>query len=80
MDNRDRYDSAFRSAFELDDSVELSDLKYQSIEDWDSIGHMALMSELEDVFGITIKTEDLIQFESYTQGTQILARYSIDFN
>ena len=51
MDNRDRYDSAFRSAFELDDSVELSDLKYQSIEGLkDSIGHMALMSELEDVW------------------------------
>ena len=39
---------------------------------------MALMSELEDAFDIIIKTDDLIQFESYTQGAEILARYSID--
>ena len=38
---------------------------------------MTLMSELEDNFDITISTEDLIQFESYTQGTEILERYSI---
>ena len=56
MSNQDRYDSAFLSAFELDNAYKLSDLKYQSIEDWDSIGHMSLMSELEDAFGITIKT------------------------
>ncbi len=80
MSNRDRYDSAFRSAFELDSTYQLSDLRYQSIEDWDSIGHMALMSELEDAFDITIKTEDLIQFESYIQGAEILTRYSIDLD
>ena len=80
MNNRERYDNAFRSAFDLDDKSDLSALEYQSIDDWDSIGHMALMSELEDAFNITIKTEDLIQFESYRQGTEILSRYSIDVN
>jgi len=78
MENRERYDKAFRSAFELDEDSDLSELRYQSIDDWDSIGHMALMSELEDAFGISIKTEDLIQFESYIQGTEILGRYSIE--
>ena len=38
---------------------------------------MALMAELENAFGITIKTEDLIEFESYKQGVDILKRYDI---
>ena len=38
---------------------------------------MALMAELETNFGITIKTEDLIEFESYKQGVDILKRYDI---
>jgi acyl carrier protein len=38
---------------------------------------MALIAELESAYGITIKTEDLIEFESYTQGVDILARYGI---
>ena len=74
-ENLDKYNSAFVEAFELEDSNTLKDLKYQSIDEWDSIGHMALMAELESNFNITIETEDLIQFESYIQGVDILARY-----
>ena len=74
---REKYNNAFYEAFDLDKETDLHQLKYQSIDEWDSIGHMTLMSELEDNFGITISTEDLIQFESYSQGTEILERYSI---
>ena len=77
MTNREKYNNAFREAFDLDSDSDLNDLAYQSIDEWDSIGHMALISELEDAFEITIKTEDLVQFESYNQGTQILERYSV---
>ena len=52
-------------------------LKYNDIPEWDSIGHMALMAELESAFDITIKTDDLIVFESYKQGVDILSRYDI---
>ena len=76
-DNLEIYDNAFKEAFELETSSSLKELKYQSIEEWDSIGHMSLMAELEEGFDITIKTEDLIQFESYSQGVEILARYNI---
>ena len=74
-ENLEKYNSAFVEAFELEDSNNLKELKYQSIDEWDSIGHMALMAELESNFNITIETEDLIQFESYVQGVDILARY-----
>ena len=73
--NLERYKSAFFEAFELEEDYDLKDLKYQSIDEWDSIGHMALMAELESNFNITIKTEDLIEFESYVQGVEILSRY-----
>ena len=74
------YQEAFIEAFELDEDAKLDDLQYQSIEEWDSIGHMSLMAELETGFDITIKTEDLIQFESYKQGVEILARYKVNVN
>ena len=56
----EKYQNAFLEAFELSDKSNLRDLKYQSIDEWDSIGHMALIAELESAYGITIKTEDLI--------------------
>ena len=55
-DNLSKYKAAFVEAFELEEDFNLEDLKYQSIDEWDSIGHMALMAELETNFDITIKT------------------------
>jgi len=78
MSNRQKYDNCFIEAFELESEVALDKLAYQSIEEWDSIGHMSLMAELEEAFDIEIKTEDLIQFESYVQGSEILKRYSVE--
>ncbi len=75
--SREKYNSAFYESFDLDPSIDLNTLKYQSIDDWDSIGHMTLMVELENAFDITISTDDLIQFESYLQGPDILKRYDI---
>tara|TARA_Y100001968_G_scaffold333021_1_gene393646 strand:+ start:372 stop:620 length:249 start_codon:yes stop_codon:yes gene_type:complete len=77
LENLEIYNNAFKEAFELEKNSSLKELKYQSIEEWDSIGHMSLMAELEEGFDITIKTEDLIQFESYNQGVEILARYNV---
>ena len=78
MNTRDLYKEAFVEAFDLDEDCLFENLKYQSIEEWDSIGHMSLMSELEDRFDISIKTEDLVQFESYVQGVEILRRYNVE--
>ena len=56
-----------------------SELKYESIQEWDSIGHMTLMSGLEESFGITLETDDIIDFSSYKKGKEILEKYKIKF-
>ena len=52
-------------------------LEYQSIEEWDSVGHMGLMSELEDTFDITLEMDDIIDFSSYTKGIETLEKYGV---
>ena len=54
-------------------------LKYNDIPEWDSIGHMTLMSTLEDGFNISIDTDDIIDFSSFKKGYEILVKYKIDF-
>ena len=51
-ENLSKYENAFKEAFSLKDE-NLENLKYQSIDNWDSIGHMTLMSALEEAFSIT---------------------------
>ena len=43
-----------------------------------SIGHMTLMSELEEGFKISIETDDIIDFSSFKKGIQILKKYKIN--
>ena len=63
-------------AFDLkDESLVSADLKYESIDEWDSIGHMGLIAELEDAFDISIEMDDIIDFSSYEKGKEILTKY-----
>ena len=40
---------------------------------------MTLMSGLEESFGITLETDDIIDFSSYKKGKEILEKYKIKF-
>ena len=58
-------------------SSKISLLKYNEIPEWDSIGHMTLISGLEEGFGISIETDDIIDFSSVKKGEEILEKYNI---
>ena len=48
-------------------------LEYQAIAEWDSVGHMTLVSAIEEAFDIMMDTEDIIDFSSYEKGKEILS-------
>ena len=58
----------------------IKSLNFNDIEEWDSIGHMSLMSALEDAFDISLDTEDIVDFSSYEKGKEILKKYGVKFN
>ena len=76
MDNEKLYKQAFVDAFEVDEA-EVSDLEYESIENWDSVGHMVLMAGLEEAFDIMLEMEDIIDFSGFSRGKELLAKYDI---
>lgn len=79
METLSKYEQAFRTAFFLEEGEDVSGLAYQEHPSWDSVGHMALMAELETAFGIAIDMDDVIDFESYSVGKELLAKYGISF-
>ena len=74
---RNKYDEAFITAFDIDENTLGPSLKYESIQEWDSIGHMALIAELEDAFEISMEMDDIIDFSSYEKGMKIMKKYDI---
>lgn len=77
MSNLEKYNEAFKNTLNLTDD-KLAGLEYQGVKEWDSIGHMSLMSELEDTFEIELETDDIIDFSSYDKGKEILKKYGIE--
>lgn len=77
MTNLEKYDKLFLDAFRVTPD-ELPGLKYRGIQAWDSVGHMDLMSAMEEVFEISISTPDLLDFSSYEKGKDILAKYGVE--
>ncbi len=73
-----QYDQAFMTAFDNGDAALGPDLKYESIQEWDSIGHMGLIAELEDSLDISMEMDDIIDFSSYEKGKEIIKKYNID--
>ena len=76
MDNMQLYKNAFVEAFAKEEAI-VTELKYQDVEEWDSVGHMRLIALLEDAFDIMMEVDDIIDFESFKKGIEILAKYDV---
>ena len=79
MNNTEKYNKTFLSSLSIEEKNLNKNLKYNDIPEWDSIGHMTLMSGLEDAFNINIETDDIVDFSSYKKGMEILKKYKIKF-
>ena len=79
MNNNEKYVNIFKTMFNVDE-IEAEKLEYQSIESWDSVGHMELVTEIEDAFDIEMETDDILDFSSFSKGKEILKeKYDIAF-
>ena len=74
MTNLEKYNEVFKENLSVDDEALNETLIYQSVPDWDSVGHMGLVSALEEAFDIMMETDDIIEFNSYLKGKEILKK------
>lgn len=78
MTNIEKYNQVFTSTLEIAEN-QLEGLSYQSVELWDSVGHMTLVANLEDTFDIMMETDDIIDLSSYEKGIEILKeKYGVE--
>jgi acyl carrier protein len=80
MTNIEKYNQVFIECFALDDSKLNADLIYESIPEWDSVGHMGMIAGLEDAFEIEMDTDDIIDFSGYDKGKEIMGKYNIEIS
>jgi acyl carrier protein len=79
MSNNEKLIEAFASGLQIDRSRIVDDLTYNTIKEWDSIAHMAVVAEIEQAFDIMLDTNDIIDMSTVAKTREILGRYDVDF-
>ena len=79
MKNSEKYRNAFIDALELEEDEVSEDLALGETSEWDSLGHMILISTIEDAFDVSIESEEMTEFDSYRSGMELLKRLGVDF-
>ena len=78
MSNKEKYQTIFIKSLSIDEKKFTENLKYNEIPEWDSIGHMTLISGLEEGFSVSMETDDIVDFSSFKKGIEILKKYNVN--
>ncbi|HET6578833.1 MAG TPA: acyl carrier protein [Gemmatimonadales bacterium] len=78
--NADRLRECFSHALGIPRERVTDDLAYNTLEEWDSVGHMALVAELEGEFDVMFDTDDIIGMSTVAKAREILSRLGVAFD
>lgn len=78
MDNLSKYNNVFIEALGVDENDLGPNFTNQNVGEWDSVGHMSLISLLEEEFDIMLDPDDLMLITSYESGKKVLEKYDIN--
>ena len=77
MTNKVKLIKVFSDALGIDLSDVHDNLEYNTIPQWDSVGHMALVAALEKEFDVMFDTDDIIDMSSVEKAKEILLKNGI---
>lgn len=78
MSDLEKYQQCFCEAFSMSPGFDVNTVKLNETPDWDSVGHMNLISAIEDAFDIMLDTDDILKLTTYLEGIEILRKYGIE--
>ncbi|WP_427071494.1 acyl carrier protein [Lysinibacillus fusiformis] len=79
MTNEEKLRRIFAESLEIDILQVTEDLTYNTIPEWDSIAHMALIAEIDDQFDTMLDTDDVLDLSTFAKAKEILVKYEVEF-
>ncbi len=78
MTNLEKYNSIFTEVFGIDSSDLSNNFSKATVEQWDSVHQLNLVSLAEETFDIMLDPEDIMAFTSYERGKSIIQRQGVE--
>lgn len=79
MTNLEKFNTVFMDTFRITEDKLTAELSILTLENWDSLAQMNLITALEDAFNIMMEPDDIIELSSYEGAKNILEKYDIIF-
>ncbi len=68
----EKVNSIFRDVFDDDSLVIVEETTADDVEDWDSLSHITLISEIEDAFGMKFEMREVLGMKDVGEMLDIL--------
>ena len=73
----DRLKEILSKVFLIDKDEVSDDLSRKDVQEWDSMGHLMLITEVESTFGVFINDEDLTKIKTVGDIKEVLRRLGL---
>lgn len=78
MESLEKYNEAFIEVFGVSADALNDNFSKETVEEWDSVHQLGVVSALEDAFDIMFDPEDIMELTSYAKGKEILHKYDVN--
>ena len=75
MNNLEKLNNIFCEVFSVEVSALGAEFDNKHVDGWDSVRQLSLTTSVEDTFDIMLDPEDILEFTSYENAKNILAKY-----
>lgn len=78
MENIEKYNNAFVEVFGVNPETLNDNFSKETVDEWDSVHQLGVVSQLEDAFDIMFDPEDIMELTSYAKGKELLQKYDVN--
>jgi acyl carrier protein len=78
--NEQRLKKCFAEALGLAPDAIVDGLAYNSVKQWDSVAHMALVAALESEFNVMLDTDEIIAMSTVAVARDIMRKHDVTFS
>lgn len=78
MENLEKYNNAFVEVFGVDASALNDNFGKETVDEWDSVHQLNIISLLEEAFDIMFDPEDIMELTSYGKGKELVKKYDVE--
>ena len=65
----------FAHVLQIPVGLVVDDLGYEDVQSWDSIGHMGIISAIEETYNIVISPDDILNIANFKSAKEIVGKY-----